>query len=233
MAAGVTALAYLLDLFTPIDHSFNVVYIVPEGKAAVEAEDKFTYAAGCKLKQMQANSKSLDLHLEEKGLTLVDCTVFDETDKEWVLYARPTGVSLPVAADEQSTTDAPEAPKKKGRYNGFVSNLAGVQLCGPAVVMPADREWKPVVLGRMDMLSGQAGRRQKLESVGKVVTLQALLEVHSQAEGRADASAARILKQVTNNVQGTLHKRRGGGEGEENTEDAPADKEGDCLQKVD
>lgn len=213
-AAAISALTWMLDYFAPVEYSFSVVYIVPAG-AAAEASDgkgpdkKLLYAGGCKLKEMPANSNSLDAHLQEKNLTPVDCAIFTELGKEWMLYGRADDAPLPIA-EEQATDsqDTPTPARKKGRLNAFATELAGVQLRGPAVVVPRDRDWRPSVLGRIDMLSGNAGKRQRIESAVKVVTCEALLQVHAAADA-AESSAARVLKQVAE-VQDTLHKRRDG-----------------------
>lgn len=222
VTAAVTAVAWLFDFFTPVQNTFSVVYINPAAKDddAEAADKRIRHIDGCNLKEMMANSKSLDAHFEDRGLAPVECAIFEEQGKEWVLMAR-TAISAPVILDEQATdVQGAQAPaRKKGRFNQFASRLAGVRLHGPAVVLPLDRTWKPVVLGRMDMLSGAAAARRKAEAPIHMVTTEVLLEVYAAA----DWSATSVLEHLAV-AQDTLRKRCGA-EGEAKTafEDLPAE----------
>lgn len=217
VTAVVTFIAWLLDFFTPVENSFSVVYISPA--AATESQDKrIRRAVGCNLKEMLANSRSLDAHLQDKGLTEVECSVFNDQGKEWVLYAR----NPVVIVDAEPVTDSQEHPapvRKKGRLNPIASQLAGFPLHGPAVVLPADRSWKPTVLGRMDMISGAASRRRKVEGAVKAVTTDILLEVYAQTD-QSTVSSLENVAATCGAVENTLRKRRDGEGMAEGTSDS-------------
>merc|ERR1711972_1223225 len=106
--------------------------------------------------------------LTERGLVPIHCPQFEKMGKEWVLYGRDSQLSLALENDGSAP------PKKKGRPNAFASRLAGRSLRGPAVIGPVHRDWRPTIMGRMDMLSGLATKRNQLESETKTVTREAV-----------------------------------------------------------
>merc|ERR1711971_972339 len=121
---------------------------------------------------------------------------------EWLLYGRANAPALPIAdSDEASLSTRP-----KGRVNVVATVLASTELRGAAIVIPKDREWKPTVLGRIDMLSGNATKRCASESATKVVTCKALLDIYD-----ATKATTAVLEKLSD-VQGALRRRSGEGE---------------------
>lgn len=200
-AAGLAAFAgMLLEHFTAfgfgaINPAFKVVYMLPSKHDGGEA-----LVDGCAIKEVNSQAAGLLRHLDERELVCIDCPLFDRFEKEWVLYGRPgVLVSQMQSEDSRSTSHEVSAvQRKKGLINRVASQLAGITLYGPAVIAPRDMDWKPIVHGRLDMMSGSAGARFATESVAKRVTYEAVMKLYqgSNVEGFQDLDNARIARLV-------------------------------------
>eukprot|EP00929_Paragymnodinium_shiwhaense_P120681 TRINITY_DN92692_c0_g1_i1.p1 TRINITY_DN92692_c0_g1~~TRINITY_DN92692_c0_g1_i1.p1 ORF type:complete len:274 (+),score=57.86 TRINITY_DN92692_c0_g1_i1:39-824(+) len=186
--AALAGLAYkLLDHLTSFELQFQVVYVQGAGKdlESTPTTPVCGIVDGCIVKEMAALSGTLDKHLRERCLEKVHCPLFSKLGKKWVLYARTTPLAPLKLADDG---DDSAAKPKKAKYNAFASQLAGCDVFGSAVVAPADRDWRPTVTGRFDMLTGNAAARSKAEGQVNCVSWAALVAAHSAAEAYARAT---------------------------------------------
>merc|ERR1712151_791302 len=97
----VGVIAYSVN--APSERTFKVVYINPTNRDAVEEK----VVDGCIIKEMNANTKTLQAHLTEKELEPTICPLFLELGKEWMIHTR---VNAARGSDEQHKLEnAPDA----------------------------------------------------------------------------------------------------------------------------
>lgn len=194
---GVTALvstiAWLIDYFLPVESYCNIVYMVPaKAESSNSSEENGIVVDGCKLFERQVLCKNLDAYLKKEQMIEIACPVLAESEKEWILHAAPENALLADAADDS----ARQAAVKKKRLNTIASALARSSVRGRAVVVPMHRDWRPTIMGRIDMLTGMYKQRKEAEEVVKVVTRDRVIQIYKDAQVTSETMVTEVERKA-------------------------------------